>query len=131
MNRQQVFDKVWDHFVTKGKPLSVNAEGSCFYRGPKGERCAFGVLIPNRLYDPSMDAYGGVRASSLLREYPNVAEYLGAEVSDIYEEATDDMQFLDDLQAAHDRVAKGDWLEAGIEGSLRELADRYDLVVPA
>lgn len=131
MNRQEMFDKVWDHFVTKGKPLSVSAKGSCFYRGPKGERCAFGVLIPDRLYDPNMDAFGGVRASSLLRWYPDVAEYLDAEVS--YEEATGDMLFIDDLQTAHDRVAKGDadWLEAGIEGSLRELADRYDLVVPA
>lgn len=54
--KQEVLNKVWDWFVVQGKPRSAS-ESSCFYRQPETDcRCAIGVLIPDELYDPVIEA---------------------------------------------------------------------------
>jgi hypothetical protein len=54
---QEIFDCVWDHFVTKKSPRSItNGNWShCAYRGDKGARCAAGLLIPDEKYQESME----------------------------------------------------------------------------
>jgi hypothetical protein len=50
MNKQEMFDKVWDWFVTNKNAPSISltkAIETCMYRGPNGTKCAFGVLIPD------------------------------------------------------------------------------------
>ena len=41
---QEIFDRVWNHFVVNGAPKSVRSN-SCAYRGRGGNACAVGVLV--------------------------------------------------------------------------------------
>lgn len=52
---QQIFDKVWNHFVVEKQPFAYDDDGGCFYRGPGGARCAVGLFIPNQAYRRSME----------------------------------------------------------------------------
>jgi len=54
MTNQEVFDKVATHLLTQGKQ-SVNAGGTCLYRGPGGTSCAVGCLIPDKVYREEME----------------------------------------------------------------------------
>lgn len=118
MNKQEVFDKVYDHFITQGNPRSVEEGGKgCLYRGPDGARCAVGLLIPDDLYEPEMDVTGDVRG--LLADFPQLGRVLGVK-------SQDDTDFLQALQSAHDEV---DYVP--IEDGLRTVAQTYRLAVPA
>jgi hypothetical protein len=56
MTEQEIFDKVWRHFIIEGNPRSVNEYARfCAYRGSKGAKCAFGLFIPDDKYDPAME----------------------------------------------------------------------------
>jgi hypothetical protein len=59
LSNQQVFDKVWDHFITKKNPPSIRDDGRCVYRGPDGSKCAIGIFIPDEKYFPEMDVNSG------------------------------------------------------------------------
>jgi hypothetical protein len=115
MTRQEMFDKVWEHFVVNKQPLSRDSTNFCFYRGPGGEKCAAGILIPDELYDSGMES---MKASHMLRQYPKVADALNIN--------HDDMVFLDDLQAIHDNSC--DLFQ--IQDLLVESAEHYGLKVP-
>lgn len=105
MTDQQALDRVWKHFVVGAAPPSIRAgetedaeDGEptptpqCLYRGEHGERCAFGLMIPNRLYHKSME---GRDAVFVLSEHPKLRERL-AGVSPA---------LLGQLQTAHDAAA--------------------------
>lgn len=54
MTNQEIFDKVWQHFVVNHNPFSRD-EDCCLYRGPNGAACSVGIFIPDRLYDPELE----------------------------------------------------------------------------
>jgi len=54
MTNQHVFEQVWRHFVVERNEPGM-AQGVCFLRGANDTRCAIGLLIPDRLYDESME----------------------------------------------------------------------------
>lgn len=54
MDNQEAFDIVKRHLLTQ-KKISVNHEGVCQYRGPDGLKCAIGALIPDEIYNPTME----------------------------------------------------------------------------
>ena len=51
MTEQEVFNKVWDHIITQGKP-SLSGEGKCRYRGPNGLKCAAGIFLTDEQSGP-------------------------------------------------------------------------------
>ena len=51
---QQVFDHVVNHLRAQ-KFRSIGADGTCFYRGEDGLKCAAGALIADTEYHPEMD----------------------------------------------------------------------------
>lgn len=62
MNKTEVFQKVWDHFVTnKNKPALIEIPNSpvgifhCRYRGLNNTKCSIGVLISDDKYKPEME----------------------------------------------------------------------------
>jgi hypothetical protein len=59
MNSQELFDIVAKHLLTQDRQ-SLDSDGSCMYRGCGGRMCAIGVLIPDELYEPWMDANGAL-----------------------------------------------------------------------
>lgn len=56
-NEQKVFDRVLEHLRTQGVPaMTVNCE--CMYRTQREGKtlsCAVGCLIPDKVYDPSIE----------------------------------------------------------------------------
>ena len=56
MNLQQVFDKVSNHLLTQNAK-SVE-DGECAYYSSNGTKCAIGCLIPENLYEESMEGNG-------------------------------------------------------------------------
>ena len=68
----QIFDFV------KGKLLEQNrqalgTDGTCFYRGDGGRKCAIGHLIPDEKYTPEME-YNGIGDIIRLRGLCNIDE---------------------------------------------------------
>ena len=59
MNPQEIYDTVAKHLFAQGmrsrgkKPN--DAASSCMYRGPNGTKCAVGILISDKLYEPTME----------------------------------------------------------------------------
>lgn len=124
MTKQQMFDIVWAHFVTNKNPLSiavdpVTEESACRYRGPNGEKCAVGVLLPDELYRPEMDG-PAMAVGNLLKWYGDaLPPWMHAE-----------QEFLAALQAAHDEVFDFGG-SSDIEVALRDVAQHYGLTVPS
>lgn len=98
MTTQEAAQGIWDHFiVNKGKPSGGNF---CYYRDGKGNKCAVGCLIPDKLYEPAMDNGGdGYAVDDLLYHFPSMRD-LFAEVPE---------RFLADCQVAHDQWARHCW----------------------
>lgn len=67
LTEQEIFNRVWDEFVTQGKPLSVRLGGmQCQYRGQGGNKCAFGIFIPDDKYSLGME---GKSASRVIEDW--------------------------------------------------------------
>lgn len=54
MEKQEIFDKVATHLATQGRQAALNNE-ACVYRTSDGLKCAAGILIPDDVYQPSME----------------------------------------------------------------------------
>lgn len=124
---QSAFDKVWNHFSKESAKPAYDG-WSCVYRlnnNPNAKtRCAMGVLIPNKLYDPEME---GTAASGIL-DYEGIRELFDRGMRE---------GFLDELQSCHDREAANldirtaETLRLRILENLRRLATRHCLEVPS
>lgn len=91
MDMQEIFVKVSTHLFNQGRQ-SKNSKEQNRYRGPKGMKCAVGVLIPDELYHPSME---GFAVDALCRMYP---ETMKAIIGD----DPDTKRLVISLQHAHD-----------------------------
>jgi hypothetical protein len=125
VTNQEVFDRVWDYFITKGNPPAVSDEGFgsvklCRYRTKDGRRCAIGCLIPDELYEEGLE---GCPARFIPHASPALEE-LFAGVS---------TELLTRLQVKHDTCAKeGDETSFTQQYALklRDIAGKHDLQVP-
>ena len=113
MTEQEIFDKVYTHFVVERNPCSVSADGTCMYRGLNGAKCAVGLLIPDEQYQEGME---GMSASMLCEEYPSVCDW-GVSPD-----------FLMSLQCAHDRMRYV--LPHEVRDAFRAVADLWGLTIP-
>jgi hypothetical protein len=130
MTNQEMFNKVWQHFVVEENPASVDRESEvgngCFYRSPEGNKCAFGVLIPDEFYHEKMEGFTAIsliRGKECENEGRGMREYFGKV----------DAIFISDLQEAHDDNANdyiGSNFTDAIEVDLKKLAEEYNLEVP-
>lgn len=62
MTHQKLFTTVRNHLLTqmersegRSKDHSVSGITICLYRGPRGLKCAVGVLIPDEKYKPELE----------------------------------------------------------------------------
>lgn len=92
MTRQEMFDKIWNHFIEEDAPWSVTEKGGCRYRGEDGKKCAVGLLLPDSLYHPDME---GKAIERVFQHFPEVKEFFGEH----------NMHFLDACQRAHDQTS--------------------------
>jgi hypothetical protein len=135
MNKQEVFDKVWNHFIVNNGPPSLSSEGCC-YRGPNGAKCAIGIFIADEDYTDEME---GCAVSSLLRisqsGHPGHRKLIlaiqksmpGLDVSIDNE----DVLFLNKLQETHDESAHLDidCFHICMKKRLVKFAERFNLEV--
>jgi hypothetical protein len=117
MTAQEIFDRVWTHFVTNDGPLSIGEDGECRYRGPNGARCAVGLLIPDDEYTSALDE--GETIVSRVINRKNCPPSLRA--------LAEHPKLLSSLQNAHDSAAFGN---EEIGAGLRRVAEIYELTIP-
>lgn len=112
MTEQEIFDAVWDWFVTKKNPRSFRGN-TCAYRGYDGAKCAVGLFIPDASYDETLEGFR-------VRNY-RVAAMLPPETRA-------HLMFLRELQDVHD-IPDRDVTHICPE-ALREFAREHGLVAP-
>jgi hypothetical protein len=124
LTKQEMYDKVWDHFVVNKAPQSrVEPEGSnpktlCMYEAKPGVMCGIGVLMTRE------------QRRTLKRNGDNTAPVLKVGRSSKYKDISvrlgDDVRFLAGLQSVHDN---GDFrVLKNRKALLRTFAYLYDLV---
>lgn len=123
MNKQEIFDTVAKHLFSQGQRAMMNnnhgLDGEyCAYRGENGMKCAVGVLIPDDMYDPDMDKFGGDGTSidCILHKYPD-------KVPEWFHENS---VFLESLQDIHDSASNWVCTEE-MKHRLSELAEELNL----
>jgi len=94
MNKREVFETVKAHLLTQ--PHRSIEDGVCAYRGPNGEKCAIGVLIPDEAYHVGLEGKGAT--------HDDVLKATGLEITGV-----EDKNFLSQLQIIHDDVPVRDW----------------------
>jgi hypothetical protein len=109
MEAQELFDKVVQHLADQKVPAVeiVANRVECKYRDKNGNKCAFGCLIPDEVYDPGME---GIIAEGVLYEFS------GPESSSMFPIKPGSLEIMQPLwkhrrlisvlQAAHDDSAR-------------------------
>lgn len=112
-SRQETFDIVVKHLLTQNRKCSV--DGSCLYRGPNGDRCAAGVLIPDDRYNYDMENHSILNWCGKLMT--------DCIVSQLMVELGHDVMLVGRLQKVHDQNDPLHW-----ETQLKKLASEEGLV---
>jgi hypothetical protein len=97
MNRQEIFNKVYDYAKTMQGPSYFMEDGispTCAYRGTNGNKCLIGALIPDSLYCKEMESNV---VENLLQNFPQLDDYFEVENEN-------DVNFLSTLQRCHDNA---------------------------
>jgi hypothetical protein len=123
---QECLNKVWDWFIVQGHPRSIDSDGSCFYRRSglayDPVRCAFGLFIPDEVYDPVIESVPVDGFFNPFRPSP-----IPAQVKKWFNDfAQDDEVFVDFLKAlqyAHDTINND------MQSRLRIIANEYELQI--
>lgn len=88
LTNQKVFDKVARHLLTQGK-RAQNENRDCMYRAPDGSKCEAGCLIPDDLYDKSIEGTcidGDSPTHQLLKKLVRSPSFVG-ELQSIHDDA--------------------------------------------
>ena len=114
-SEQEVFNKVWDHIITQGKP-SADKYGHCYYRGPDGLKCAAGIFLTDEQ---------AIELDKVNMGWDEACDVFYPELSDL------PANLIRALQACHDASS-----ELNPEGFIKSfkrnatlLADSHDLTV--
>lgn len=101
MNRQEMFNKIWEGFEGQNWVISEDGHGTCMYRAPNGAKCAIGHLISEEEYDEQMEH---LDVKTALKEGLLPLRF------------SEDIDFLFEIQKVHDQYVWSDidseeWLE--------------------
>lgn len=117
MNKQKTFNTVRDHLLAQGRRSKRRARKSdpapgssiCLYRSPAGLSCAIGCLIPDDVYDPSIEG------DPVYCLPPKIRKALGIRTDE-------DEELLFSLQNVHDNHDPRTW-----KNELTWVAEQYGL----
>lgn len=115
LSMQEMFEKAYAGLEAQAFQQSrLKNDHTCAYRAPDGKRCAVGHLIDDEDYSA---AFEGRPIGDLL---------VGFSESDETKSALTKMEFLRDMQRAHDFATA----RSGVRGRMMAVARRYALDVP-
>lgn len=118
MTNQEVFDKVWRHFVIENNPKSilrdVDGRETCQYRGKDGAKCAIGILIADSEYSEEIE---GLPILPLLESNHSCVKHLQGT----------DRHFLRRLQTEHDATPSGGDFHKTLKVELEHVAKDFNL----
>lgn len=125
MDKQEVFNKSYLGLKKQKFEAAFNKSGICVYRNEDGtKRCAIGQLISDEAYDKNIegcDVDQVFDVLSLNSERGQILwEVLKKSIPGIRES---DIQFLVDLQHAHDKFSK-------VKENLEQVAKDNNLTIP-
>ena len=89
---QEQYDATVRHLRDQGRQSWDPVKGMCMYRAPDGCMCAIGPMIPDALYDPSMETIGVCQ----LAQNPELQSAL------LGEDGPSSLELLVALQEVHD-----------------------------
>lgn len=114
MEAQEIFDKIMAHLRAQNA-RAADVSG-CLYRTDDGLKCAMGCLIPDKLYNHTMEGKG---VSSLIVDHPELFKYLGIE------DHASTYFLLRDMQSLHDDdlYPKKGWIEKAYD-----IGFKYNLI---
>lgn len=102
MTDQEIYDKVAIHLLTQNKRSQINyGDGTrCVYKSPNGLMCAMGILIPDELYNETMEGEN-------INNNSAVQDAIGLR--------SNQTKLANILQRCHDYVHPADWKKVLIE----------------
>lgn len=121
MDKQAIFNTVWNHFIAEGNPPSISAEGRCRYRTEDGKKCAIGILIPDELYSEALE---GSSAKGIC-DFADIRAAL-----DVHDST--DINYLNQIQFAHDGAAADHRAEFAqyVKVKMQEIGKDFGLDIP-
>lgn len=127
MNNQEAFDIVWDHFIIKGNAKSMNTN-CCVYRSEDGNKCAFGLLIPEEFYSRRFE--GNVASQILSMNHDTHDKFFDVSVVDLAIKIQEhlvgvDRSLIIALQNAHDSFPF-----SNLRQRLELISERFNLKLP-
>lgn len=124
MTKLDVVRRIKEHFSRPDAKMAMSITRTCVYRGNSDAnssiRCAFGVLIPDELYDLAME---GRVADELLPgaavlNYDTGESYMTPSMQHLFANEVDG-NFLRNLQEIHDDIALGNGVFYDIRDDLK------------
>jgi hypothetical protein len=126
-NKQKIFDRVATHLLTQNAKAKDGS--ACQYRAPGNRSCAVGCLIPDNLYDASIEGVGitHILDSSLLVFSTDERKAAVKKLKKLIRGAVgatkeSDFCLLRDLQVVHDDEITENW-----GNELRTVAHKHNL----
>lgn len=108
MTQQEIFNTVKKHLLSQNER---SVEGTaCRYRGPRGLKCAAGILIPDSEYTESMEGKGWPCGKTTTSPLRNIADKLGHN------------NLIRNLQIVHDSYDPTHW-----PAQLKNVSTNYEL----
>ena len=109
---QEDFNKIWERAKDERVSIEEDSMGICMYRSPDGLKCFVGEIIPDELYQDTMEK--------------NIAsEVFSCNYADFFKARNSFSHAYDVMQRIHDRYDPEEWHDR-----LRMVAKDYALTVP-
>jgi hypothetical protein len=107
ITQQVFFDTIAAHLLRQREQSKFKNSSTCQYHGPRGLKCAIGVIIPDAMYSEMME-YKSV--AGLIEDYPGLGEYIP------------NLELARELQMTHDNTDPVYWRDV-----LMNVAGRFGL----
>jgi hypothetical protein len=121
--QQNIFNRVWEHFVTLKNRVCADNRGNCVMVNKSGNRCAFSCLLPIEWSEWFNENHYSSTASGLLDKYQWLQDYFGMIPNNQY----DRLDCLRELQNVHDRNKHDN---DNLANELRSMGTRWGVVIP-
>ncbi len=113
LTNQTAFEIMVNHLLNQGEKSYDNSTlATCVYRNPDGLKCAIGAILPDELYNSTME---NKLAHALIKDYPAIGK--------LWENLS--INLLAKMQYIHDSRNVDEWYN-----EFKAIADDFNLSMP-